>query len=204
MLSETTSIGYRFDISTQRCLAVLTAKGKYALKALIYLSTLEPGEKAQGVAISKAGNIPKKFLDAILGELRNASVVFTKKGPGGGYMLARAASDIKIGHVVRAIDGPLAPIACASRSAYEPCGDCKSVKACAVLYDGESARRRLRDTRSDDRRRHGGDQRRAQRDPHGRRTPIRGVKPQTPIEARRTTLFRAFGRRESRLRLCRT
>jgi len=71
-------------------------------------STLEPGEKAQGVAISKAGNIPKKFLDAILGELRNAGVVFTKKGPGGGYMLARAASDIKIGHVVRAIDGPLA------------------------------------------------------------------------------------------------
>src|SRR6516225_9819150 len=80
MLSETTSIGYRLHISTQRCLAVLTAKGKYALKALIYLSTLEPGEKAQGVAISKAG------------------VVFTKKGPGGGYMLARAASDIKIGH----------------------------------------------------------------------------------------------------------
>ena len=113
---------------------MLTAKGKYALKALVYLSTLEPGEKAQGLAISRAGNIPKKFLDAILGELRNAGVVFTKKGPGGGYMLARAASDIKVGHVVRAIDGPLAPIACASRSAYESCGDCKSVKACAVRF----------------------------------------------------------------------
>ena len=49
-------------------------------------------------------------------------------------MLARAASDVKIGHVIRAIDGPLAPIACASRSAYEPCGDCKSVKACAVRF----------------------------------------------------------------------
>ena len=47
---------------------MLTAKGKYALKALIYLSTLEPGEKAQGLAVAKAGNIPKKFLDAILGE----------------------------------------------------------------------------------------------------------------------------------------
>jgi Rrf2 family protein len=113
---------------------MLTAKGKYALKALIYLSTLEPGEKAQGLAIAKAGNIPKKFLDAILGELRGAGVVYTKKGPGGGYMLARAATDIKIGHVVRAIDGPLAPIACASRSAYQPCGDCKSVKACAVRF----------------------------------------------------------------------
>ena len=72
---------------------MLTAKGKYALKALIYLSTLEPGEKAQGLAISKAGNIPKKFLDAILAELRDAGVVYPKKGPGGGYMLARAASD---------------------------------------------------------------------------------------------------------------
>ena len=52
---------------------MLTAKGKYALKALIYLSTLEPGEKAQGLAISKAGNIPKKVLDAILAELRDAT-----------------------------------------------------------------------------------------------------------------------------------
>jgi Rrf2 family protein len=84
------------------------------------------------MAIAKAGNIPKKFLDAILGELRKAGVVYTKKGPGGGYMLARAAGDIKIGQVIRAIDGPLAPIGCASRSAYQPCRDCRSVKACAV------------------------------------------------------------------------
>src|ERR1700751_973544 len=111
---------------------MLTAKGKYGLKALAYLSCLEAGERAQAVAISKAGNIPKKFLDAILGELRKAGVVFTKKGPSGGYMLARAPSDIKIGDVRRSIEGPLAPIGCASRSAYEPCPDCKSVKACAV------------------------------------------------------------------------
>jgi Rrf2 family protein len=133
MLFETSSIAYGFQVE-RKSSGMLTAKGKYALKALIYLSTLEPGEKAQGLAISKAGNIPKKFLDAILGELRDAGVVFAKKGPRGGYMLARAASDIKIGHVVRAIDGPLAPIGCASRSAYEPCEDCKSVKACAVRF----------------------------------------------------------------------
>jgi DNA-binding IscR family transcriptional regulator len=46
--------------------------------------------------------------------------------------LARAAGDIKLGRVIRAVDGPLAPIACASRSAYEPCRDCKSVRSCAV------------------------------------------------------------------------
>ena len=124
---------------------MLSAKGKYALKALIYLSGLEPGEKAQGVAISKAGNIPKKFLDAILGELRSTGVVYAKKGPGGGYMLARAASDIKIGQVVRAIDGPLAPIACASRTAYEPCGDCNSVKACAVRFTMVKVREAISD-----------------------------------------------------------
>jgi Rrf2 family protein len=133
MLFEAQFIGYRSHIR-HKSSSMLTAKGKYALKALIYLSSLEPGEKAQGLAIAKAGNVPKKFLDAILGELRTAGVVFTKKGPGGGYMLARAASDIKVGHVVRAIDGPLAPIGCASRSAYAPCGDCKSVKACAVRF----------------------------------------------------------------------
>jgi Rrf2 family protein len=133
MLFEAETVDYRFRIDRTRS-GMLTAKGKYALKALIYLSRLEPGEKAQGVAISKAGNIPKKFLDAILGELREAGVVYAKKGPGGGYMLARAANDIKIGHVVRAIDGPLAPIGCASRSAYEPCTDCRSVKACAVRF----------------------------------------------------------------------
>lgn len=111
---------------------MLTAKGKYSLKALAHLATLQPGETIQAIDIAEAHNIPKKFLDAILGDLRNAGIVFSKKGPGGGYMLARAASDIEIGHVIRTIDGPLAPIACASRTAYQPCRDCKSVKSCTV------------------------------------------------------------------------
>jgi Rrf2 family protein len=111
---------------------MLTAKGKYGLKALVHLATLEPGETTQAMDIAEAHNIPKKFLDAILGDLRNAGIVFSKKGPGGGYMLARAPDDIKIGHVIRAIDGPLAPIACASRTAYQACRDCKSVRACSV------------------------------------------------------------------------
>jgi Rrf2 family protein len=111
---------------------MLTAKGKYGLKALAHLATLQPGETTQAMDIAEAHNIPKKFLDAILGDLRNAGIVFSKKGPGGGYMLARAPGDIKIGHVIRTIDGPLAPIACASRTAYQACRDCKSVKTCTV------------------------------------------------------------------------
>jgi len=68
---------------------MLTAKGKYGLKAMVHLASLPKGETAQCVDIAEANNIPKKFLDAILGDLRNAGIVRTKKGPGGGYMLAR-------------------------------------------------------------------------------------------------------------------
>jgi Rrf2 family protein len=111
---------------------MLTAKGKYSLKALAHLAGLEPGATTQAIEIAEANNIPKKFLDAILGDLRNAGIVYSRKGPGGGYMLARAPSEIRIGHVIRTIDGPLAPIACASRTAYQPCRDCNDVKACTV------------------------------------------------------------------------
>jgi Rrf2 family protein len=111
---------------------MLTAKGKYGLKALAHLASLKPGTMAQAVEIAQANHIPKKFLDAILGELRNAGIVYTKKGPGGGYMLARPAADIKVGQVVRTLDGPIAPIACASRTAYQPCQDCDNVKRCSV------------------------------------------------------------------------
>src|SRR5277367_2685012 len=109
---------------------MLTAKGKYSLKALTHLATLAPGETTQAIEIAETNNIPKKFLDAILGDLRNAGVVYSRKGPRGGYGLARAASEIKIGHIIRTIDGPLAPLACASRTAYQPCHDCKEVKTC--------------------------------------------------------------------------
>jgi Rrf2 family protein len=124
---------------------MLTAKGKYGLKALAHLATLQPGEVTPGVDIAESNNIPKKFLDAILGDLRTAGLVSSRKGPGGGYMLARAPSEIKLGHVIRTIDGPLAPIACASRTAYEPCQDCKSVKSCTVRL----MMRRVRDAMSE-------------------------------------------------------
>ena len=111
---------------------MLTAKGKYSLKALVHLAKLKPEAVTQAVDIAKTNQIPKKFLDAILGELRNAGFVHSRKGPNGGYRLAREPSQIRIGHVIRSIDGPLAPIACASRTAYQPCADCRSVEACSV------------------------------------------------------------------------
>jgi Rrf2 family protein len=111
---------------------MLTAKGKYGLKALVYLAALKQGSTAHAVDIARRTNISKKFLDAILLELRNAGIVQSKRGPGGGYSLAQPPRAIKAGFVIRTLDGPLAPIACASRTAYKPCTDCKSVRNCEV------------------------------------------------------------------------
>ncbi|MBN8997943.1 MAG: Rrf2 family transcriptional regulator [Rhizobiales bacterium] len=103
---------------------MLSRKGKYGLKALVHLSRVPQGELALVGDIASENSIPKKFLDAILGELRNAGFVTSRKGKGGGYRLARAAEDIRIGDVVRTLDGPLAPISCASRTRYQRCDDC--------------------------------------------------------------------------------
>jgi Rrf2 family protein len=111
---------------------MLTKKGKYGLKALADLARLQPGETAFINDVAARNNIPKKFLDTILLELRNAGVLRSKKGPGGGYSLSRPAADIRIGHVIRTLDGPLAPIRCASRTAYEACDDCADPERCQV------------------------------------------------------------------------
>ncbi|MEO9338193.1 Rrf2 family transcriptional regulator [Mesorhizobium sp. SB112] len=103
---------------------MLTKKGKYGLKALVHLAKMPVGELVFVNEIAVSNNIPKKFLDAILGELRNAGFVQSRKGKDGGYRLARPASEIKIGHVVRVLDGPLAPLSCASQTQYQRCEDC--------------------------------------------------------------------------------
>jgi Rrf2 family protein len=111
---------------------VLTKKGKYGLKAMVHLAGLEPGELAQVADIAETNSISKKFLDHILTELRHAGLVYSKKGKGGGYALARPPDEIPVGAIVRALDGPLAPIPCASVTAFRPCDDCPDLKTCPV------------------------------------------------------------------------
>ncbi len=111
---------------------MLTKKGKYGLKALIYLARLEPGDLALINTIAETNQIPKKFLEAILSDLKKAGVVHSKKGKGGGYFLARSPEQIHIGQVIRALDGPLAPIACASHNFFQKCDDCVDEDTCAV------------------------------------------------------------------------
>ena len=112
--------------------SMLTAKGKYGLKAMVHLAAAEPGRLVPIGEIAADNAIPRKFLDTILGELRNAGLLRSRKGPGGGYALARAAVAISLGDIIRALDGPLAPISCASVTAYRACDDCEDVTQCPV------------------------------------------------------------------------
>lgn len=111
---------------------MLSMKGKYGLKALCHLAGLPEGAVAQSVEIAEAQAISKKFLDAILADLRHSGFVVARKGRGGGYCLSRSPDSIMVGHVLRVLDGPLAPILCASRTAYSRCQDCPDENACAV------------------------------------------------------------------------
>lgn len=122
---------------------MLTNKGKYGLKAMMHLAGLAPGELAQVADIAETCSIPKKFLDQILSELRNAGIAYSKKGKGGGYALSRPAHEIRVGHIIRILDGPLAPLPCASVTAYRPCEDCGNEKLCGVRLMMMEAREAL-------------------------------------------------------------
>lgn len=110
---------------------MLSNKAKYGLKALIYLAD-HNGAAVQCTEIAEAQNLPKKFLDAIMLEIKNLGVISSKKGKGGGYQLARPADTISLGQVVRALDGPFAPVPCVSHTAYARCADCPSEAECLI------------------------------------------------------------------------
>jgi Rrf2 family protein len=111
---------------------MLSNKAKYGLKAMLYLAEHPDSGPVGILEIAQDQNIPKKFLDAILLELRRNGLVHSRKGRGGGYVLSRPAAEISVGRIIRVLDGPLAPIGCASKTAYRPCTDCRDVKACQV------------------------------------------------------------------------
>ncbi len=81
--------------------------------------------------IAERQHIPAKFLEQILLTLKNAGLLHSRMGVGGGYYLARPANEISLGHIVRVLDGPLAPIGCVSHMAYEPCG-CPDESTCGL------------------------------------------------------------------------
>src|SRR3954469_77255 len=101
----------------------LTKRGEYALRALIDFGiAYELGRPLVKIGeLVQKERLPVKFLEQILMQLREAGFIEAKRGKGGGYLLAKPPKDIRFGQVIRLIDGPLAPIACVSQTAYERC-----------------------------------------------------------------------------------
>jgi Rrf2 family protein len=109
---------------------MLTQRARYALHAMVFLARKDaPATVAE---IAQAETIPRKFLEGILAELGTRGLVVGKRGPSGGYHLARAADAISFADILRSIDGPLALAPCASLTAYRQCSDCKSVETCEI------------------------------------------------------------------------
>lgn len=110
----------------------LSKRGEYGLRAMIDLATWGEGNGVVQIKdIAERQNIPAKFLEQILLTLKNAGLLHSKMGIGGGYYLAKPAPDINLGQIVRILDGPLAPIRCVSQFAYEPCG-CPDERTCGL------------------------------------------------------------------------
>jgi Rrf2 family protein len=110
----------------------LSRKARYALKALYALAAEEAKGPVLIADLAEREKIPRKFLEAILLELKNAGILKSKKGKGGGYALARPADRVMIGEIIRVIDGPLAPIPCASERAYVRCEECVDEATCGT------------------------------------------------------------------------
>lgn len=110
---------------------MLSMKAKYAIRALTVLAK-HNDKTLQIKTIAAEADAPQKFLEAILLDLRNHGLVASKRGIFGGYYLTKKPSEITIGNLLRIIDGPLAPIRCASVTAYQKCDDCVDEKTCTI------------------------------------------------------------------------
>lgn len=113
---------------------MISQKAKYALRALVALARAERDETVLIADIAQTQNIPKKFLEQILLDLKHHGIVFSRRGKAGGYFLLKSAGDITFGEVLRAIDGPIAPLPCLSKMAYRRCEDCQSEQECEIRH----------------------------------------------------------------------
>lgn len=111
---------------------MISKKAKYAIKSLIYLAK-QTGEGPILISqIAEAEHIPRKFLEAILLELKKAAILASKKGKGGGYYLMRPATEINLADVMRVIDGPLALLPCVTHRFYQRCEECVDESTCGI------------------------------------------------------------------------
>ena len=112
---------------------MLSKKSKYAIKALTCLAKrYESKTRLKIATISEEEKIPRKFLEAILVELRNNGLLHSKLGANGGYYLAKHPNEIFLSTVIRLSGGPIAMLPCVSLNFYEPCDECEDEKTCGL------------------------------------------------------------------------
>lgn len=111
---------------------MLSKKTKYAIRALISLGERYQKEPVNISFIAENEKIPKKFLEQILLELRNAGFLYSKKGAGGGYSLLKNPSEIDLVQVMRITGGPIAQLPCVSLNFYQRCEECKDEDTCGI------------------------------------------------------------------------
>jgi Rrf2 family protein len=112
---------------------MLSKKCKYAIHALVHMAK-EPTEKYLIKDISETCNIPKKFLEAILLDMKRAGFLGSKQGKGGGYFLRLKPSEINLTDVIRLFDGAIAAVPCASLKFYDSCAECEDEETCTVRH----------------------------------------------------------------------
>ncbi len=102
----------------------LSKKSEYALRALLELTLAHGNSTLQRHEIAHRQHIPVEFLEQILLALKRAGLLASRRGMRGGYALIKSPSEVTLGQVIRILDGPLAPIGCVSKTAYQKCRDC--------------------------------------------------------------------------------
>lgn len=113
---------------------MITQKMKYALKALMELAAERAGggRSLRIEEIAQRSGAPKRFLEHILLEIRNAGFIASVRGRHGGYVLIKEPREVSLSELMRLIDGPIAPLPCLSRRAYQRCEDCPDEEACRL------------------------------------------------------------------------
>jgi Rrf2 family protein len=113
---------------------MLSKKTKYAINALVYLAKKPYKEPVLISEIAENENIPKKFLESILLDMRNAGFLNSKKGKGGGYYLIKHPSEVNLAEVIRYFDGAIGLLPCVTHKYYEKCDECTDEKTCGIRH----------------------------------------------------------------------
>ena len=113
---------------------MLSNRTKYAIKALLYIYRDKTEVPVHIVDIAKSENIPQKFLELIMLDLKKTGAIDSKRGKGGGYFLAEDPDRVMIGSIIRSFEGPIALLPCASVSNYKKCKDCNDEDLCSLRH----------------------------------------------------------------------